>query len=294
MPEAKLAREAEICYATVAMVTDFDCWHPDHDHVTVEAVVQVLLANADKRARPGEARGAGARAPPRACARPAATARSTTPIITATHMRDPAWWPGWTPSPGACWGAERGGQKGQGRRPGPPPGDKSPGPLSLWLGAGGGSLGSEWRGGRIAQRSMPNPPFGPDPPVPAPSQNGRVPRAVPLAGVQGAAPLAFFLPPNVARRGLARGVIWSNPRPFPLAPLEAGVSEYDWERTMATIVTIEAVARARAGRGAARATRREGKVPGVIYGAKQPQPDRARSARDPAGAAPAGLAVAGL
>jgi 5'-methylthioadenosine phosphorylase len=48
MPEAKLAREAEICYATVAMVTDFDCWHPDHDHVTVEAVVKVLFGNADK------------------------------------------------------------------------------------------------------------------------------------------------------------------------------------------------------------------------------------------------------
>ncbi len=47
MPEAKLAREAEMCYATVAMVTDFDCWHPDHDHVTVEAVVKVLFANAD-------------------------------------------------------------------------------------------------------------------------------------------------------------------------------------------------------------------------------------------------------
>jgi 5'-methylthioadenosine phosphorylase len=47
MPEAKLAREAELCYATVAMVTDFDCWHPDHDHVTVEAVVRILLGNAD-------------------------------------------------------------------------------------------------------------------------------------------------------------------------------------------------------------------------------------------------------
>ena len=47
MPEAKLAREAEICYATVAMVTDFDCWHPDHDHVTVDAIIQVLLGNAD-------------------------------------------------------------------------------------------------------------------------------------------------------------------------------------------------------------------------------------------------------
>jgi 5'-methylthioadenosine phosphorylase len=48
MPEAKLAREAEMCYATVAMVTDFDCWHPDHDDVTVETIIQVLMANADK------------------------------------------------------------------------------------------------------------------------------------------------------------------------------------------------------------------------------------------------------
>jgi 5'-methylthioadenosine phosphorylase len=48
MPEAKLAREAEICYATVAMVTDYDCWHPNHDDVTVDAVVKVLLENADK------------------------------------------------------------------------------------------------------------------------------------------------------------------------------------------------------------------------------------------------------
>ena len=48
MPEAKLAREAEICYATVAMVTDFDCWHPNHDHVSVDMIVGTLLANADK------------------------------------------------------------------------------------------------------------------------------------------------------------------------------------------------------------------------------------------------------
>ena len=48
MPEAKLAREAELCYATVAMVTDYDCWHEDHDNVTVEGVIKVLLANADK------------------------------------------------------------------------------------------------------------------------------------------------------------------------------------------------------------------------------------------------------
>src|SRR6267378_1765491 len=46
MPEAKLAREAEICYATVAMVTDYDCWHPGHDAVTVDLIVGVLLANA--------------------------------------------------------------------------------------------------------------------------------------------------------------------------------------------------------------------------------------------------------
>ncbi|HXM85183.1 MAG TPA: S-methyl-5'-thioadenosine phosphorylase, partial [Stellaceae bacterium] len=48
MPEAKLAREAEICYATVAMVTDYDCWHPGHDAVSVEMILQVLFANADK------------------------------------------------------------------------------------------------------------------------------------------------------------------------------------------------------------------------------------------------------
>ncbi len=47
MPEAKLAREAEICYATVAMATDYDCWHPHHDEVTVEQIVKVLVANAD-------------------------------------------------------------------------------------------------------------------------------------------------------------------------------------------------------------------------------------------------------
>jgi len=66
LPEAKLAREAELCYATVAMVTDFDCWHADHDHVTVEAVIRVLHQNADHaralvaRAMPslGGARGA--------------------------------------------------------------------------------------------------------------------------------------------------------------------------------------------------------------------------------------------
>jgi 5'-methylthioadenosine phosphorylase len=51
MPEAKLAREAEITYATIAMVTDFDCWHPTHDAVDVAAVVAVARANASKAAR---------------------------------------------------------------------------------------------------------------------------------------------------------------------------------------------------------------------------------------------------
>ncbi len=46
MPEAKLSREAEMCYATVAMVTDYDCWHPGHDDVTVETVIAVLQENA--------------------------------------------------------------------------------------------------------------------------------------------------------------------------------------------------------------------------------------------------------
>jgi 5'-methylthioadenosine phosphorylase len=50
LPEAKLAREAELCYATVAMVTDFDCWHPDHDAVTVQDIISVLNANAAKAA----------------------------------------------------------------------------------------------------------------------------------------------------------------------------------------------------------------------------------------------------
>jgi 5'-methylthioadenosine phosphorylase len=46
LQEAKLAREAEICYTTIALVTDFDCWHPDHDHVTVELVIANLMQNA--------------------------------------------------------------------------------------------------------------------------------------------------------------------------------------------------------------------------------------------------------
>lgn len=51
LQEAKLAREAEICYATIAMVTDFDCWHPHHDSVTVDQIVAVLTKNAENAAK---------------------------------------------------------------------------------------------------------------------------------------------------------------------------------------------------------------------------------------------------
>jgi 5'-methylthioadenosine phosphorylase len=88
MPEAKLAREAELNYATVAMVTDFDCWHPDHDHVTVETVVRVLLDNAD-RARALVQHVVPAIGKPRELC-PAGCDRSLdNAIITASHMRDP-------------------------------------------------------------------------------------------------------------------------------------------------------------------------------------------------------------
>jgi 5'-methylthioadenosine phosphorylase len=51
LQEAKLAREAEICYVTIAMVTDYDCWHPDHDSVTVEQIISVLTKNAENAAK---------------------------------------------------------------------------------------------------------------------------------------------------------------------------------------------------------------------------------------------------
>ena len=51
MPEAKLAREAELCYASVAMVTDYDCWHPDHDAVEVSDILRVLTGNAEAARR---------------------------------------------------------------------------------------------------------------------------------------------------------------------------------------------------------------------------------------------------
>jgi 5'-methylthioadenosine phosphorylase len=51
LQEAKLAREAEICYVTVAMVTDYDCWHPHHDSVTVDQIIAVLVKNAENAAK---------------------------------------------------------------------------------------------------------------------------------------------------------------------------------------------------------------------------------------------------
>jgi 5'-methylthioadenosine phosphorylase len=89
MPEAKLAREAEICYATVAMVTDYDCWHPDHDAVTVEQVVKFLLGNAD-RARALVRAVVPAIGQPRGLC-PAGCDRALDhAIITAPEKRDPA------------------------------------------------------------------------------------------------------------------------------------------------------------------------------------------------------------
>jgi 5'-methylthioadenosine phosphorylase len=89
MPEAKLAREAEICYASVAMVTDYDCWHEDHDAVTVDAVIKVLLGNADKARNLMQAvlpKIGGARGPcPAGCDRALEHA-----LITAPEARDPA------------------------------------------------------------------------------------------------------------------------------------------------------------------------------------------------------------
>ena len=89
MPEAKLAREAELCYCSVAMVTDFDCWHPEHDAVTVEAIIRVLLANAaTAKSLVGQVAGrvaADAQAPGCACRTALQHA-----LITAPEHRDPA------------------------------------------------------------------------------------------------------------------------------------------------------------------------------------------------------------
>jgi 5'-methylthioadenosine phosphorylase len=89
MPEAKLAREAEICYATVAMVTDYDCWHPDHDHVRVADIIRVLTANADHARVLVRTVALGLRDRPTLC--PAGCDHALdTAIITAPEARDPA------------------------------------------------------------------------------------------------------------------------------------------------------------------------------------------------------------
>ena len=89
MPEARLAREAELCYATIAMVTDYDCWHPDHDHVSVESIIKILHQNADK------GRALVRRVAPKlkgrdgTCAEGCHTALENA-VITAPEARDPA------------------------------------------------------------------------------------------------------------------------------------------------------------------------------------------------------------
>ena len=88
MPEAKLAREAEIPYCTVAMVTDYDCWHPDHDNVEVDALIRVLMTNADK------ARTLVKQVAPRMKERPAVCPSGDdraleVALITAPEKRDP-------------------------------------------------------------------------------------------------------------------------------------------------------------------------------------------------------------
>ena len=89
MPEARLAREAELCYATVAMVTDYDCWHEEHDAVTVESVIAVLGANA------AAARRLVVELAPRLAARPGLCPESCDRVldhalITHPERRDPA------------------------------------------------------------------------------------------------------------------------------------------------------------------------------------------------------------
>jgi len=89
MPEAKLAREAELCYCSVSMVTDFDCWHMGHEAVTVDAVIQVLLANAQaaKTLVAGLAGTIAADPSASACACRQALSFA---LITAPEARDPA------------------------------------------------------------------------------------------------------------------------------------------------------------------------------------------------------------
>ncbi|MGB1028089.1 MAG: S-methyl-5'-thioadenosine phosphorylase, partial [Rhodospirillaceae bacterium] len=89
MPEAKLAREAEMAYVSVAMVTDYDCWHPDHDNVTVDAIIKVLMDNADKARSLVKAVAPMMKGRPYPLPDGCHTALDTA-IITAPEKRDPA------------------------------------------------------------------------------------------------------------------------------------------------------------------------------------------------------------
>ncbi len=89
MPEAKLAREAELCYATVAMVTDFDCWHPDHDNVQVVDVIQALVGNAEKARALIQAVAPALKTRPQACGHGCDRALEAA-LITPPEARDPA------------------------------------------------------------------------------------------------------------------------------------------------------------------------------------------------------------
>ena len=89
MPEAKLAREAEMCYATVAMVTDYDCWHPNHDDVEVGDIIRVLVSNADKARDLLRAVIPTLRDRPETCPHGCDRALETA-LITAPEARDPA------------------------------------------------------------------------------------------------------------------------------------------------------------------------------------------------------------
>jgi 5'-methylthioadenosine phosphorylase len=86
LQEARLAREAEICYSTLAMVTDYDCWHPDHDAVTVDQIIQNLVANA---ARAKDVLRAAARSVPEGARKCECASALSHALITAPEMVPP-------------------------------------------------------------------------------------------------------------------------------------------------------------------------------------------------------------
>jgi 5'-methylthioadenosine phosphorylase len=89
MPEAKLAREAELCYATIAMVTDYDCWHPGHDAVSVDMIVKTVHANADHARALVKATAPNALQPPGAPCPHGCQRALEYALITGPEARDP-------------------------------------------------------------------------------------------------------------------------------------------------------------------------------------------------------------